>query len=310
MGLDTVHMNTAKVLLPLLIVVPGLAFLQESDFKISTSVEMVLLDVAVQDPRGGYVSKLPKEAFRVEENGVVQTISAFSNADVPVEAGLVMDASGSMRSRREDVNAAGVAFVEKSNPQDQVFVVNFNDTVKEGLPPSVPFTDRIDLLRKALATGIPQGRTVLYDAIAEALRHLETGNRDKKTLVLVTDGGDNRSEIGLEEIMHMIVESHTTIYTIGLFDADDPYRKPGVLKRIASVSGGESFTPKSSREVVPICEKIAQDIRNRYTLGYVPSRTAGAGVRKIKVTAAASDRGKLIVTSRTSYQLPESPAGK
>ncbi len=146
-------MNSAKALLPLLIVIPGLAFFQDSDFKISTSVEMVLLDVAVQDPKGGYVSKLPKEAFRIEENGVAQTISAFSNADVPVEVGLVMDASGSMRSRRDDVNAAGVAFVEKSNPEDQVFVVNFNDTVREGLPHSIPFTDRIDLLRKALATG-------------------------------------------------------------------------------------------------------------------------------------------------------------
>ena len=303
-------MNTAKILLPLLVIAPCFALLQESDFKISTSVEMVLLDVAVQDSRGGYVSKLPKEAFRVEENGVAQTIKAFSNADVPVEVGLVMDASGSMRTRRADVNAAGVAFVEKSNPEDQIFVVNFNDTVKEGLPHSAPFTDSIDLLRKALSTGIPEGRTVLYDAIAEALHHLDQGNRDKKTLVLVTDGGDNRSKIGLEQIMQMIIESHTTIYTVGIFDPEDPYSKPGVLRRIAAVSGGESFMPKTSAQVVPICEKIAKDIRNRYTLGYIPSRDAGAGVRKIKVTATAPDRGRLIVTSRTSYKLPENSVAK
>jgi len=303
-------MKTAKILLPLLVIAPCVAFFQENDFKISTSVEMVLLDVAVQDSRGGYVSKLPKEAFRVEENGVAQTINTFSNADVPVEVGLVMDASGSMRTRRADVNAAGVAFIEKSNPQDQIFVVNFNDTVKEGLPASVPFTDRIDLLRMALSTGIPEGRTVLYDAIADALHHLETGNRDKKTLVLVTDGGDNRSQIGLDEIMRMIAESHTTIYTVGIFDADDPYSKPGVLRRIAAVSGGESFMPRTSAEVVPICEKIAKDIRNRYTVGYVPNRDAGAGLRKIKVTATAKDRGRLIVTSRTSYKLPDNPASK
>jgi VWFA-related protein len=303
-------MNTAKVLLPLLIIAPCLAFFQESDFKISTNVEMVLLDVAVQDAKGGYVSKLPKEAFKVEENGISQTIAAFSNADVPVEVGLVMDASGSMRTRRDEVNTAGVAFIERSNPKDQIFVVNFNDTVREGLPASVPFTDRIDLLRMALSTGRPEGRTLLYDAIAEGLRHLETGNRDKKTLVLVTDGGDNRSQLSLPDIMQMIVESHTTIYTVGLFDADDPYRNPGVLKRIAAVSGGEAFLPKNSSEVVPICEKIAKDIRNRYTIGYIPNRATGAGLRKIRVTASSPDRGKLIATSRTSYKLPEAASPK
>lgn len=303
-------MRTARVLIPLLVIAPCFAFFQESDFKISTNVEMVLLDVAVQDPKGGYVSKLPKEAFRIEENGIAQTISVFSNTDVPVEVGLVMDASGSMRTRRDEVNTAGVAFIERSNPKDQIFVVNFNDTVREGLPASVPFTDRVDLLRMALSNGRPEGRTLLYDAIAEGLHHLETGNRDKKTLVLVTDGGDNRSQIGLEGIMRMIVASHTTIYTVGLFDADDPYRNPGVLKRIAAVSGGEAFLPRNSSEVVPVCEKIAKDIRNRYTIGYVPNRAAGAGLRRIKVTASAADRGKLIVTSRTSYKLPESAASK
>ncbi|HWE48576.1 MAG TPA: VWA domain-containing protein [Bryobacteraceae bacterium] len=300
-------MNTARILLPLLAIAPCVAFVQEGDFKISTSVEMVLLDVAVQDARGGYVSNLPKEAFHIDENGVPQTISAFSNADVPVEVGLVMDASGSMRTRRADVNAAGVAFIQKSNPKDQVFVVNFNDTVMEGLPESVPFTDKIDLLRTALSTGVPQGRTVLYDAIAEALRHLETGKRDKKTLVLVTDGGDNRSQIGLNEIMRLIEESHATIYTVGIFDPSDPYNKPGVLRRIAAVSGGESFMPKTSAAVVPICEKIAKDIRNRYTLGYIPNRE-GTAVRKVKVSASSPDHGKLIVTSRTSYKMPDATA--
>ena len=298
-------MLAVRIWLPLLLTGLPVAFSQEQDFKISTDVEMVLLDVSVQNARGGYVSKLPKSAFRVEENGVEQAIGSFANVDIPVEAGLVMDASGSMQSRRADVNAAGVAFVEKSNPQDEIFVMNFNDTVRKGLPPGIPFSDDVKLLRAALATGLPRGRTVLYDAIAEALRHLETGHRDRKTLVLVTDGGDNHSKIDLKETMRLIRESHTTIYTVGLYDPEDAYRNPGVLRKIADESGGESFLPKTAEQVVPICEKIARDIRNRYTIGYVPNRAAGKGVRTIKVTAVAPEHGKLLVRSRTSYELPE-----
>jgi Ca-activated chloride channel family protein len=297
-------MRTIRILLPLLLTVPLFGSFQDTDFKISTDVNMVLLDVSVQNSRGAYVAKLPKSAFRVEEDGAQQPITSFANVDVPVEAGLVMDASGSMQSRRAEVNAAGVSFVQKSNPKDEIFVVNFNDTVTRGLPPSIPFTDNVQLLRAALATGVPRGRTVLYDAVALALHHLEAGHRDRKTLLLVTDGGDNRSQMRLGELMKMIRESHATIYTVGLYDPDDPYRNPGVLRRIAGESGGECFLPKKSEDVVPICEKIAQDIRNRYTIGYVPKHT-GSGVRTLRVTAMAPALGKLTVRSRTSYELPD-----
>jgi Ca-activated chloride channel family protein len=275
----------------------------EANFKISTDVEMVLLDVSVQDSKGGYVAHLPQSAFQVEENGVVQTIKSFANIDVPVEVGLIMDDSGSMRGRRQDVNSAGISFIGKSNPKDQIFVLNFNDTIRPGLPPDTPFTDNIDLLRTALSLGRPEGRTVLYDAIAAGLRHLDTGHSDKKTLVLVTDGGDNRSRIDLDEVMRLIEESHTTIYTVGLYDADDTYRNPGVLRRIANASGGECFLPKHSAEVIPICEKIANDIRNRYTIGYIPEHIPNASeLRKVRVKATDPDHPHLIVKSRTEYR--------
>ena len=275
------------------------------EFKISTNVELVLLDVGVRDPKGGYVSGLTRDNFQIYENGAPQKITEFASADIPVTVGLVMDDSGSMQSKRPDVITAGLVFVGASNPQDQIFVVNFNDRVRRGLPEAVPFTDDINLLRSALSKDVPQGQTALYDAIAFALKHLESGRRDKKTLVVVSDGGDNVSTHSLKELTQLIQESRATIYTVGIFDPDDPDRNPHVLEHIARISGGESFLPEEFAQIVPICKKIAKDIRNRYTIGYIPvhgsNRTA---LRKLHVVASAPDRGKLVVRTRTSYWLP------
>ena len=216
-----------------------------------------------------------------------------------------MDDSGSMLRKRSDVINAGLAFIGASNPQDQIFVVNFNDKVRCGLPETVPFTDDLNLLRSALSRDAPQGQTALYDAVAFALKHLESGRRDKKTLVLVSDGGDNVSTHSFKELMQLVQESRATIYTVGLFAPDDPDRNPHVLERIARISGGESFLPGELDQIIPICQRIAKDIRNRYTIGYRPVRTSdGAALRKIRVVGSAPDRGKLLVRTRTSYVLP------
>jgi VWFA-related protein len=276
-----------------------------SEFRISTDVELVLLDVSVKDPKGGYVSGLKKEAFQIYENGVPQNITQFASADIPVTVGLVMDDSGSMLRKRSDVINAGLAFVGASNPQDQIFVVNFNDKVRRGLPETVPFTDDIKLLRSALSRDAAQGQTALYDAVAFALKHLESGRRGKKTLVLVSDGGDNVSTHSFKELLQSVQESRATIYTVGLFAPDDPDRNPHVLERMARISGGESFLPGELDEIIPICKKIAKDIRNRYTIGYTPVRSSDkAALRKIRVVASVPDRGKLLVRTRTSYLLP------
>ena len=216
-----------------------------------------------------------------------------------------MDDSGSMRTKRADVITAGLVFIGASNPRDQIFVVNFNDRVRRGLPEAIPFSDDINLLRSALSKDIPQGQTALYDAVAFALKHLESGRRDKKTLVVVSDGGDNVSTHRLKELMQLVQESHATIYTVGIFGADDPDSNPRVLERISRISGGESFLPKELDEIIPICRKIAKDIRNRYTIGYTPVRSGDrAALRKIHVVATAPDRGKFLVRTRTSYLLP------
>ena len=190
---------------------------------------------------------------------------------------------------------------------DEIFVINFNDKVRFGLPPAMPFSDNIKALATALEKDQPVGRTTLYDAIAAALKHLEMGTRDRKTLIVVSDGGDNASRHMLPDILQMIEESHATVYTVGLFDLDDPDRNPRVLKRIASMSGGEAFLPEKLDDVIPICKKIAQDIRNRYVIGYVPARrSANGGLHTIKVTAMAPHHGRLIVQTRTSYVAPPS----
>jgi VWFA-related protein len=292
----------------LLLIAPAFALLQTDEFKISTDVFDVLLDVSVRDAKGGYVSGLKQGDFHIEEDGVQQTITSFSDGDVPVTVGLVIDDSGSMLPKRSDVIAAGLEFINASNPRDETFVINFNDKVRIGLPPEIQFSADYRTLATALSKDRPAGRTTLYDAIAVGLQHLGTGTRERKTLVIVSDGGDNASRHTRREIMQMIEESHATIYTVGLFDADDPDRNPGVLQRIASVSGGEAFLPERYEDVIPICRKIAEDIRNRYTIGYVPSLDKGKpGLRRIHVTVMAPHHGRLVVQSRTSYLAPDHP---
>src|SRR5713101_5313006 len=244
--------KSSPTLLFLLLLPPCHAFAQNSlptgEFKISTDVDLVLLDVSVKAAKGGYVSGLSKDNFLIYENGAPQKITEFASADTPVAIGLVMDASGSMKSKRPDVITAGLVFIGASNPQDQIFVVNFNDKVHCGLPEAIPFTDDIRLLGLALSKDAAQGRTALYDAIAFALDHLESGRRGKKALIVVSDGGDNCSQRNFKEVMQRAQESRATVYTVGVFAADDPDRNPHVLERMARVSGGESFLPETLDE--------------------------------------------------------------
>lgn len=298
-------MKTARFLVPLFLLISARTFPQNDDFRISTNVELVLLDVSVKDAKGGYVTNLTKDNFKIEENGIPQKITSFLNVDVPVAAGLILDASGSMRRKRADVNIAGLAFIDAGNPHDQMFILDFNDKVRPALPEDVTFTDDINLLRMGLAMHDTEGRTVLYDAIIDGLEHLNLAERDKKTLVVVTDGGDNASSHSLAEVMRAIENSQTTVYTVGIFDEDDPDRNPGVLQRIANISGGECFILAKPEDIIPTSRKIAADIRKRYTIGYVPDRgNTKIGLRRIKVTATVPDGKRLIVRTRTSYADP------
>ena len=207
-----------------------------------------------------------------------------------------------MGAKRANVIAAGLAFARSSNPQDQMFVVNFNEGVSFGLPVNTPFTDQVVQLELALSRIRARGETALYDAVAAALEHLKMGNRDKKVLIIISDGGDNASKHKLAEIVAMVGEPDAIIYTIGIFDEQDPDRNPMVLKRLAKDTGGEAFLPKALKDVIPICEKIAHDIRNQYTIAYAPTNRKRDGTyRAIQVIARAPGRGRLSVRTRTGY---------
>ena len=216
--------------------------------------------------------------------------------------GLVVDHSTTMRPKLAEVSAAARTFVRSSNREDEMFVVNFNENVSLGLPGTIRFTDSTTELENAIAAIHTGGQTALYDAIAKGLEELQAGSRDKKVLIVVSDGGDNASAHSLAQVMKLAGQSSAVIYTVGIFDEDDPDRNPGVLKRLAQATGGEAFLPGQPSEVVAICERIARDIRHQYTIGYVPSNlTRDGAYRAIRVVARAKGHDRLSVRTRTGY---------
>lgn len=284
---------------------------QANQFEIKSSVNEVLLHMTVRDRDGNLVGQLDKDDFRIYEDGVLQQIDSFSHEDIPVTVGLVVDNSGSMKPKRPEVVAATLAFVRSSNSLDEMFVVNFNEDVSFGLPRDTPFTDQPDQLKLALSNVEATGRTALYDAVSDAVGHLRQGSHDKKALVVVSDGGDNASKHSLPETMALAVRSDAMIYTIGLFDLDDPERNPHALKELAKATGGDSFFPESTKDVLTICERIALEIRNQYTVTYISSNKKSDGsYRRIKVKRSAPDRRRLMVRARSGYYAPSNNESK
>lgn len=297
-----------------LIVLPGMLphqeyslsqSLEDTPYKISVNVEMVALNATVYDDKNNLVSELAKEDFQVYEDGIPQQIEYFSRDDIPVTVGLVIDNSGTMRSKRSEVITSALVFARSSNPEDQMFVVNFNENVSFGLPNDMPFTDKIAQLEIALSRINADGMTALYDAVAAALDHLKKGNRDKKVLIVVGDGEDNASKKKLDQILAMARQSDAIIYTIGIFDENNPDRNLRALRQLAAVTGGEAFLPASAKEVVSICRRIAHDIRNQYSITYQPTNTKQDGsFRAIQVAAKAKDGRGLFVRTRAGYYAP------
>jgi Ca-activated chloride channel family protein len=222
---------------------------------------------------------------------------------VPVAVGLVVDNSGSMQRKKSDVASAALAFVGSSNPGDELFVVNFNENVTFGLPNTELFSAAKPSELDGALMGVPaRGKTALYDAIETALSHLQKASRDKKVLIVVSDGGDNASTHTLNQVLQDARRSDAIIYTIGLFDENDTDRNPRVLKQIARATGGEAFFPEQTGAVIKICEGIAEDIRNQYTIGYAPANEKLDGsYRTIKVTVAGPHGANLLVRTRAGY---------
>jgi Ca-activated chloride channel family protein len=276
---------------------------------------LVALHVTVADTRGEFVSDLKSGNFRVFENKIEQKISLFSRDDIPVTMGLVVDNSASMRSKRAQVNAAAMTFVRTSNPQDEAFVVNFNDEYY--LDTDGDFTSDQKNLNDALAHIDTRGSTALYDALIGSLDHLKKGHKDKRVLLVVTDGVDNASRESFEETIKVAEQSNAAIYTIGVFsDEDRRTEKSDVrkarkdLKALADATGGSAFFPDTLEQVTPICEQVAKEIRNQYTLGYYPTNAAKDGsFREVKVEVIPpSGYDRLSVRTRVGYYAPKPSA--
>jgi len=278
---------------------------QDSTFR--SDVFLVLLDVNVSDPRGRFVPGLSIGNFTVLEDGQHQKITVFDAEDRPVTMGILLDESRSIRPRRPEVIVAAATLIDERNPLDEVFVLHFNENVVPGLPGGFPFSNNTQELQAAISHEVPGGKTALYDAVWQGLLHLPLGHHDRKTLVLISDGGDTASRHNRRETLELVERSPATIYSIGLYTAGDRDQDPGFLRRLAKTSGGETWLPSSTAELVGICRQIAQEIRTRYIVGYVPSSSRDPkSFRRIEVRARDPRLGKLNVRTRSGYRRDES----
>ena len=275
--------------------------LPPNPYTINVNVGLTVLPVTVLDQKSHRVSGLTKDNFQVYEDGRRQDITLFEDKDAPVTIAFVVDNSMSMQPKHPAVLAAATAFAESSNPSDEIFVVNFNQAVHVELPPGVPFTRSPEELRAALSITNATGRTALYDAIAAALEHLKLG-AGKKYVIVVSDGGDNASHHSKSEILDMAKSSNAAIYSVAILDENYADQDPSILRRLSRVSGGEFYSPETVPAVIETLKQIARDIRQQYTLGYIPANQAEDGkFHTVKVMASSPSEGKLTVRTRSGY---------
>ncbi|MBI3895950.1 MAG: VWA domain-containing protein [Acidobacteria bacterium] len=271
-----------------------------AEARFAAEVDLVALSAAVLDQNQQLVTGLPREAFRVFQDGKEQPITQFSNRDIPVSMGIVVDSSASMTEKRVRVNAAALALVRASNPDDEIFILNFKETPEV----TQDYTNDIALLSQGLSEVQMWGGTAVLDAVRAGVGHALLGTRDKKVLLVITDGEDELSKISLKELLAVLQKSEVTIYTIGILSQESSRSRRNaekMLKAIAQVSGGAAFFPKGVEEVEALATRIAHDIRNQYILGYpVPAGTK-VGFRSVRVRVDARGRGKLTVRARPGF---------
>src|SRR5579864_731598 len=267
---------------------------------VATASDLVVLPVTVIDRQHRFISDLPRERFTVFDNGRPQEIALFSNEDTPAIVGLVIDGSGSMQPKRGEVIIAAAAFARSSNQLDELFALEFNDAVHAMMPRRQVLAGDADTVSAALSSLAPQGRTALYNALVAGLDALDEGTRPRKVLVLISDGGDNASQATFEQVLARARKSNVAIYTIGLFDPDDPDQNPGVLKSLARETGGERFLPTSPARLLEACQQVAREIRSGYTLGYVPPDRDGT-YHRVRVQVDLPDKRRMAVRTRPGY---------
>src|SRR5882762_3700607 len=269
-------------------------------FVFHKQVDEVLLHATVVDDKQRMVTNLDQGAFTVLEDGRPQNIVSFRHEDIPVAMGIVIDNSGSMREKRDKVNKAAINLVKSSNPQDEVFIVNFNDEYYL----DQDFTADISKMREALEKVDTRGGTALYDAVVASADHLKRNAKlEKRVLFVVTDGEDNESQESLEQAIRRLQEENgPTVYALGLLGEEKQRRARKALQLMAEKTGGIAFFPKTLDQVDEISRQVAHDIRNQYTIGYKPTNPkSSGGYRAIKVDAKAKGYGKLTVRTKSGY---------
>ena len=270
-------------------------------FVLRKEVDEVLLHATVVDDKQRIVTNLDRGAFTVLEDGKPQRVVSFRHEDIPVAMGILIDNSGSMREKRTKVNQAALNLVRSSNPEDEVFVVNFNDEYYL----DQDFTSDLLKLKEALEKIDARGGTALYEAVVASAEHLKKNARlDKKVLFVVTDGEDNSSRETLEQAVKQLQEENgPTVYAIGILGEEEhPKRAKRALEILAQRTGGLAFFPKTLDEVDEISKTVAHDIRNQYTIGYKPATPRGSGgYRTIRVEAKAKGYGKMTVRTKSGY---------
>lgn len=276
---------------------------------IRVDTRLVVLHCSVLDRGGKLVMNLPQSDFRVLENNVEQPVRVFRREDIPVSMGLVVDNSGSMRDKRQRVEAAAIKLVKASNRQDEVFIVNFNDDAYL----DVPFTNELPKLEEGVARIDSRGGTAMRDAISMSIDHVKgEGKKDKKVLLVVTDGNDTVSSgVTLEKLVEKAHKSEVLIYAIGILgkeDQRDAKKAKRAIDALTKASGGASYYPNDLVEVESLAEQVAHDIRSQYVIGYSPTNpNLDGSFRTIKVVAAG---GRYSVRTRTGYYATPEPKKK
>ena len=269
-------------------------------FVFKKEVQEVMLHATVVDEQRRLITNLPRSAFTVYEDGVAQVTTSFHRDDVPVAMGIVIDNSGSMREKRDKVNQAVLNLIKASNPNDEIFVVNFSQDPYL----DQDFTSDVNLLEQALHKLSSAGSTALYDAIIASAVHLKNNNRiDRKVLLVITDGRDNASQETLQQATRRLQqENGPTLYAVGLLSDEMQQSGVNALQSFADSTGGVAFFPRSLDEVDEITKTVAKDIRSQYTIGYKPSNPRqNSNYRAIRVTAQAPGYRQLTVRTRSGY---------
>ncbi len=273
----------------------------ETTFRVGA--DLVQLNVSVFDANWKVIKGLPQSAFTVFENGVKQEVSVFRQEDVPVSLGVIVDNSASMRDKSDRVASAALAMVKASNPQDEVFIVNFNEEPRL----SQEFTSDIGVLEKSLREIQTSGETAMRDAVLLGIQHLRSrARRDKRVLVVITDGEDNSSIATQQRLIEAAHQSDAIVYGIGLLGLEQPESAARAQKRLeelTNATGGRSWFPTDAGDIAAITPEIAHEIRNQYVVGYTPSDPAKDGKFR-PVTVAVNVPGATVRTRSGYYARP------